>query len=105
MTVHPRYTIRTLVVDDHQVVCQRFHGFLNGKSDRGPSVRRRRPPGTGRARMGRHPAGPFGDNDQGGMSDATVLVPIRLTANCLDSCRSRVTPVDEDEPSTCMDGR
>jgi hypothetical protein len=45
MTVHPRYTIRTLVVDDHQVVCQRFHGFLNGKSDRGPSARRLRPPG------------------------------------------------------------
>jgi hypothetical protein len=36
MTVNSGYSIHTLVVDGHQVVCQRFHRFLNGKSDPGP---------------------------------------------------------------------
>jgi hypothetical protein len=33
MTAHSGRTIRILMVDDHQVVCQGFCGFLNGKPD------------------------------------------------------------------------
>jgi hypothetical protein len=53
MTAHSDRTIRTLVVDDHQVVCQGLRGLLNGNPDPETSARRLRPPGAGRARMGR----------------------------------------------------
>jgi hypothetical protein len=100
-------TICTLVVDDYQVV-PRVLWFLKGRSDRRPSTRAYGLQALDeRARVA---------VEQGRSATMITVVcrcrrpcPLqltaKLTANCSDSCCCAATSVDEDERSTCRDGR
>jgi hypothetical protein len=66
MTAHSDRTIRTLVVDDHQVVCQGLRGLLNSNPDRDAAAAAGDRRGQHQHRGGRWCAGQRKTQDRGG---------------------------------------